>query len=148
MLLNPPFDTNITQYNIEVSNETTKLNIFAVPQNEKGKVIIFGNENLKEGKNTVSVTVTAANGITKREYKINVYKRNIEEEKSYQQEQEEQKNKLEEAYKIEKTSNNNEESSIQEIEKEKSKYILIGIIGAIVVMAITMGIIYYKKRKL
>ncbi len=46
VLLYPPFDTNVTKYDIEISNETSKLNILAVPENEKASVQITGNDDL------------------------------------------------------------------------------------------------------
>jgi hypothetical protein len=100
-ILYPAFDNQILEYNVEVSNEVTKLNIFAVPEDEEGKVEIKGNDNILEGNNSISVTVTSSNG-NKREYKINVYKRNLEEEKEYIEKQNQKAEKLEEAYKIEK----------------------------------------------
>lgn len=145
-LLNPPFDNSITQYKLEVSNDTTNLNVFAVSESEQGKVIISGNENLKEGNNNITVTVTAPNGITKREYKIIVYKRNISEEESYNKEQEEQKANLEEAYEMERTSANSEEPLIIKA-NENNKYIIITIISVSVIAVIIIGVVLYKKYK-
>lgn len=145
MLLNPPFENNVTQYSIQVSNEITKLNIFAVPENEKGKVEIKGNDNLKEGNNLITITVTAPNGITKRDYTINVYKRNLEEEEIYKKEEEENEQKLKEAYEIEKTSVENENNS-EENAKPKNNYAVIGLVGIILVISAIGGGIYYKKK--
>lgn len=39
-LLEPSFDNNITEYKLEVSYETEKLNILAIPENENAKVEI------------------------------------------------------------------------------------------------------------
>lgn len=143
VMLNPAFDIHTTQYYVQISNKIEKLNIFAVPENEKAKVAISGGENLKEGNNYITVIVTAENKITKREYKINAYKRNIKEEEQYEKEQQENAEKLEEAYKIEKASSNNEENPISNIGKNKVIYIALGIIGAIgVVVLIFIG---YKK---
>ena len=54
-LIYPPFENSITEYTTQISNETEELNIFAVPENEQGKVEIYGNENLKEGNNIIIV---------------------------------------------------------------------------------------------
>lgn len=145
-LLNPAFDNSVTQYKVEVSKDTVNLNVFAVPENEQGKVTISGNENLKEGNNNITVTVTAPNGITKREYKITAYKRSVNEEEIYNKEQEEQKEMLEEAYEIEKTSANSEEPPIVEME-EKNKYIVIIVIGGAIVTFIILGVVVYKNKK-
>lgn len=143
VMLNPAFEAHTTTYSAEVSNDTTTLNIFAVPENEKGTVKIVGTDNLKEGNNNITVTVTAPNKISKRDYKINIYKRNAQEEEKYKQKQEENAQKLEEAYKLEKTSANNEENPISQIGSGNIVYIILGIIGAIAVIASI--VIAYKK---
>lgn len=37
-LLDPPFDSNITEYSFEVNNNIKNLNILAVPENENAKI--------------------------------------------------------------------------------------------------------------
>ena len=149
VLLNPPFYTNITNYNVEISNDITSLNILAIPENEEGTVQIIGNENLQEGNNKIIVVVTAPNGFTKRNYILNVYKRNKEEEQKYIEEQQENAEKLEEAYDIEMHSDTNEEESNTENNENKSNnkiiYIVLGVMGLIIIT----GIVYYifKKNK-
>ncbi|MCI8352215.1 MAG: cadherin-like beta sandwich domain-containing protein [Clostridia bacterium] len=142
-LLNPPFDNSVTQYKLEISKDTTNLNVFAVPESEQGKVNISGNENLKEGNNNIIITVTAPNGITKRDYKITAYKRNISEEENYNKEQEEQKENLEEAYEMEKTSANSEEPPII-MANENNKYIIV-VATISIIAVIIIGILLYKK---
>ena len=39
--------------------DTKKLNILAKPENEKSKIEIVGNSNLKEGENIIKIKVTA-----------------------------------------------------------------------------------------
>lgn len=136
-LLYPPFENTITQYTTQISNDTERLNIFAVPENEQGKVTISGNENLKEGNNTITVTSTAPNGISKRDYKINVYKRNAGEEEQYKKQQDELEQKLEEAYEVEKTST-------AQIGQNKNWYLLIG--GVVLVVGL-VGYVMYKKYR-
>ena len=146
VLLNPPFYTNITNYQIEISNDTTNLNILAVPENEQGTVQIIGNENLQEGDNPITVIVTAPNGITTREYTINTYKRNQEEEQKYLEEQKGRLDKLEEAYDIEMHSDTNEETNTENNENTNKNtiiYIVLGVIGIIIIT----GIIYYVYKK-
>lgn len=143
-LLNPPFDNSVTQYKLEISKDTTNLNVFAVPESEQGKVNISGNENLKEGNNNIIITVTAPNGITKRNYKITAYKRNISEEENYNKEQEEQKENLEEAYEMEKTSANSEEPPII-MANENNKYIIVVVATISIIAVIIIGILLYKK---
>ena len=145
-LLNPPFDNIETKYKTEVSNKIEKLNILAIPQNEKAKVQIIGGDNLKVGKNIIEITVTATNGITKRKYQIEVYKRNEEQENSYNQEQEDMQNKLEEAYEIEKLSSDTNEN-IDKQEKGKNTNIVLGVsISTLIVLLIGVGFWYYKYK--
>lgn len=136
-LLYPPFENGITQYTTQISNDTERLNIFAVPENEQGKVTISGNENLKEGNNLVTVTSTAPNGITKRDYKINAYKRNTGEEEQYKKQQDELKQKLEEAYEVEKTST-------AQTNQRRNWYLLIG--GVVIIVGIVAFFIYKKSE--
>lgn len=71
--LNPNFDKNTSNYTITVPRGTTNLKLDALPNNEKAKVNIEGNDNLKIGYNTILITVTAEDG-SKRTYSINVYR--------------------------------------------------------------------------
>lgn len=144
VLLNPPFDNTITHYNIEISNLTTQLNILAVPENENASTSISGNNDLKEGNNQIVISVTASNGFTKKDFIINAYKRNVQEEEQFINEQEMQQEKLEEAYDIEQTSKL--EENISEEANNNKWYIIGGIIVTIIVISI-IGIIYFKKKK-
>ena len=144
VLLNPPFDNTITHYDIEISNSTTQLNILAVPENENASTSISGNNDLKEGNNQIVISVTASNGFTKKDFIINAYKRNVQEEEQFINEQEMQQEKLEEAYEIEQTSK--VEENISEEANNNKWYIIGGIIGTIIVISI-IGIIYFKKKK-
>ena len=71
--LYPSFKSNIYNYNLNIHEEISNLNITATPLNEKAKVEIEGNENLKEGENIIKINVTAVNEETVRTYKINTY---------------------------------------------------------------------------
>lgn len=146
-MLNPAFDTHITHYDTEVSNDITKLNILAIPENENGKVEISGNENLKEGENQINITVTAPNGFTNRQYIINVYKRNVKEEEQYKEEESKKKDELEQAYQIERVSANNQENLPQQSGEEQQKnYWWIAIIVVTIILMV-LSIKYYKIKK-
>ena len=71
--LKPSFDPNTTEYAITVGNDVNNLDLKAYAQDSKAKVSISGNENLKVGKNTITITVTAENG-AQRIYTVNVTK--------------------------------------------------------------------------
>ncbi|MCI8832586.1 MAG: cadherin-like beta sandwich domain-containing protein [Clostridia bacterium] len=84
--LNPEFNYNITDYKIEIPNETTKIEILAIPQSEKAKVSILGNNEMKVGNNYIQINVIAEDGITNKKYELNVYRRNEKEQIQYEQE--------------------------------------------------------------
>ena len=151
MLLYPSFDTNITNYNFEVPNDVTDLNILAVPENENAKVEMKGGSNLKEGDNLIKVTVTAENGYSQKIYNLNAYRRSQEEENVYIQEQEENKKKLEQIYQTQKTSTEletNEENNVVSQNKEMNRnnlvFIIVIAIGVILVIIIWS---FYKRNK-
>lgn len=141
IFLNPPFDTDVTHYDIYVSNSVNNLNILAIPQNENAKVEINGKDNLQEGNNIINIIVTAQNGFSKRIYEINCYKRNKEEESRFQEEQKENMEKLEEIYETQQVSKINEKE-----EQYISKVIIAAILAifVIIVFAIYWG--KYLKR--
>lgn len=146
-LLNPPFDINETKYTTEISNNVQELNVFAVPENENAKVQITGTNNLKDGNNTITIAVTAANGYTKKKYQINVYKRNQEEQTKYEEYEKEQVKKVEEAYEIEKVNEDTQEKSSENIDKANKENIWIIITVIAIIVIITIGIFYYIKNK-
>ena len=115
--LNPEFNANTTNYDVEIANDIEKLNILAIPQNINASVSIIGNENLKEGKNNIKIIVTAQDKLTKKEYLLNIYKRNIREEMEYENQQEIQVERLSELLE-ENVENNTENSEIIENEDE------------------------------
>lgn len=69
----PSFKNNIYSYNIVINEKISRLDVIAETENEEAKVEIIGNENLKVGDNIIKITVTAKNGSTIKEYKINVF---------------------------------------------------------------------------
>lgn len=146
VLLNPPFDINEINYKTEVSNETKNINIIAVPENELATVEISGKEDLKEGNKLVTVIVTAPNGFTKKKYKVEVHKRNAEEEKAYQEEQKLNKEMLEQIYKIKELSTNDGEENLKVLTEKQNKKIYNILIGTtIIVIAILIFIKRYLK---
>lgn len=66
-------NTDTGEFKITVDKDTDRLDISAIPMSEGSKIKIIGNENLKDGKNSVIVEVTDKNGFTK-SYKIDVEK--------------------------------------------------------------------------
>ena len=140
--LNPEFDPNQTNYKVEISNETEKVEILAIPQSTKAQVSIIGNGEMKVGNNTVQINVLAEDKITNKRYEIVVHRRNEQEELQYKQEQESGAEKVSTILEEQNNSKN-----VDKIEQNKNNNI-IWIIGVIVLCgAIIAGIIYSKKQK-
>jgi len=69
--LTPEFSPEHYEYTTTVGYENSKLIINAVPEDEKAKITIIGNDSFKEGENKVTISVLAESG-TIIEYNINV----------------------------------------------------------------------------
>lgn len=65
------FKSDVYNYTVNVEYKVDKIKIYATPNNEKSKVTIDGDENLKVGKNKFKITVEAENG-SKNVYTITV----------------------------------------------------------------------------
>lgn len=152
-ILSPEFNENILEYKIEVSSTTDNLNILAIPQKINAKVEINGGKNLKYGNNEIIINVIAENGYTNKKYKIDVYKRNEQEQLKAEEEKKKELEELEQI--LQKNNNENVKLSIEEIEgnienleKEeiKSNLFLIAIIT--IVLAIGIFIAINRKNKL
>ena len=152
-ILSPEFNENILEYKTEVSSTTENLNILAIPQKINAKVEINGGKNLKYGNNEIIIKVVAENGYTNKKYKIDVYKRNEQEQLKAEEEKEKELEELEQI--LQKNNNENVKLSIEEIEgnienleKEeiKSNLFLISIIT--IVLAIGIFIAINRKNKL
>ena len=148
----PEFYENILNYKAEVSNETKSLNILAIPQSISAQVVIEGNINLKEGKNIVNVKVIAENKISEKNYIIEVYKRNSNEEVEALEEQEIKIEKANEL--IEEKEQNQEEAQQLEYEintqnndNNKNNNIIIIIITIVIIFGSITAFIIYRKKK-
>lgn len=143
-LLYPNFDNTVTNYNVEVANDTNNINLLAIPEDEEAKIEIDKNDKLQEGNNTIKITVMAKNNYTKKVYKINVYKRNENEEKEYKLEQEENKELLNN---IQKTSTNQEDNNNQKQTEEQNKdiYLIVTLIILLIILIFT--VIFFKIRR-
>ena len=153
----PEFESSITNYTLEVANNVENLNILAVPSNMKSNVNISGNEKINYGKNIVSIVVTAPNGITKKTYKIDVYRRNEEEEKVYNQNRQEELKETQN--RLEQMSNTGEYEEVknekditehqEEVTNEKKNGTTdrwFAIIGSFLAIAV-MGIVIIRIKK-
>ncbi len=69
----PSFKPNIYNYSLTITDKISNLDIQVETENEEATFEIEGNENLTEGDNLIKIIVTAQDGETKREYKINAF---------------------------------------------------------------------------
>lgn len=65
------FKKDTTSYSVEVPNDVEEIEVYAEAVNSKAKITGTGKVDLKEGKNTVTVEVTAEDG-TKKTYTIEI----------------------------------------------------------------------------
>ena len=73
----PGFDPDTLVYNLpDVNNDKTSVNITYTTTDEDATVTGIGTQNLSVGDNALKVIVTAQNGTTKKEYTINIRRKN------------------------------------------------------------------------
>lgn len=72
--LTPEFSPDVTDYSLYVNRDVSSVQVSATSSNLWSVVTIYGNTNLKQGDNTISVEVTAQNGIDHMAYYIHVSK--------------------------------------------------------------------------
>ena len=146
--IEPEFANDIYQYHAIVSNTTENLNILAIPEKQNVKVEVTGEENLQYGDNAVNIQVMAENGYTIKQYKVNVYRRNDEEQKIADEEQKINIQKLnaileeQEEGEEQNTSNN---SIIENLEENLWFVIIYSIFSIIIVILVIYRI---KKEKM
>ena len=120
-LLYPSFDNSVTNYNVEVSNDTYNITLLAIPEDEEASVDIVKSDVLQEGNNKIKITVTAKNNYTKKDYIINVYKRNDDEEIEYQEEQKKNQESLNNILEKTSTTIQSNDDNKQEYNKEQNE---------------------------
>ena len=152
--LEPEFANDIYEYNTIVTNTTENLNILAIPEKQTANVQISGGSNLVYGNNEILINVIAENGYTKKEYKVNVYRRNEEEQKLADEQKQIEIQKLnailesQNEENLEKSENNEStQSNIAETIKENKWKIVVAIIIVIAILSIVIYRVKNKKSK-
>ena len=84
--LNPEFKTDVYEYTIELKEDLTEIPLTAIANRENAKIEIEGNEDLKEGENLITITVTDEETEETVEYKITVKKGIIAQEETKKEE--------------------------------------------------------------
>ena len=143
--LEPEFANDIYEYNTIVTNTTENLNILAILEKQTANVQISGGSNLVYGNNEILINVIAENGYTKKEYKVNAYRRNEEEQKLADEQKEIEIQKLNAILEsqneeiLEKSENNESiQSNIVENIKENKWKIVVAIIIVIAILSIVI----------
>lgn len=72
--ISPRFNKNTTKYYLTVDNTIDTIKVTATPEDNNARVEITGNTNLQIGSNTITIIVTAQDGVSKRNYLIEVTK--------------------------------------------------------------------------
>ena len=78
--LTPEFQTDVYEYNVDVTSDINKLELQTVATEANANVEITGNENLQEGENIVTIIVTDESGENTVTYQIIVNKKAAVEE--------------------------------------------------------------------
>ncbi len=146
--LEPEFTNDIYQYQATVSNTTENLNILAIPEKQNASVEVTGGENLQIGNNEINIKVVAENGYTAKQFRVNVYRRNEEEQRMIDEEQQVNIQKLNAILENQEEANEEEEQSQNESDmlenvKENIWFIVIYIIFAIIIIILVI----YRIRK-
>lgn len=147
-VLEPTFWEGVTNYKVAVPNNVESLNILAVPQNEKASIKITGADQLKEGNNKVTITVTAKNDNTFKKYEVDVYKKSkIETEKEEQEKQELEQQENQPIPAVVDNSKEIEQIQVEqrELQTKGGVWILWSVIVVIAISGI-IGIVIVKRK--
>ena len=88
--LNPSFSPDVYEYTVDYIGEDTSLDIQAVATDPSYTVEVLGNEELKEGENTITILVTDGEGNNVATYQLTVNKSLVDEEALAREEAERQ----------------------------------------------------------
>lgn len=148
-MLNPEFNYNITNYNVEIPYEMERVEILAIPQSQKAKLSIVGNNEMKVGNNYIQINVIAEDGITDKKYELNVYRRNEKEQEQYDQEKQYQAERLSAILEEEQKSKSNIKANEVMYNKNINIFgiICIGILSIIIIIII-IYLIKKQRRKI
>lgn len=126
--LSPNFDSMTNDYTAVVGLDVDKLDITTVAEDPSANIVVKGNENLVEGENTITITVTSSDGENKQVYTIIVTKEELEEDKEPEEE---------------------DKITTSKVEKKKNNtwlIILLSVLGLGLIIVVFL-IIFKKKKK-
>lgn len=141
--LTPYFEPDMTKYKVEIPNQINKIDILAIPQNEKAQVSIEGNNEMKIGDNIVLINVLAEDKITSKKYEIIVRRRNEQEQQKYEEERQIEVEKLSAILEEEKRETRNINAQMQNEKANRIMPVIIIVLGTVIII----GAIYILKKK-
>lgn len=121
--LQPEFKTDVYEYKVDLKEEKEKVDIVAYANDNEAIIEITGNENLKEGENTITIIVTDKTGEKVATYQIIVNKVLIDEESIIK-----------------------ENEYLEQQEKNK-KLLIVGVVASIIIIVSIIVIIKRKRNK-
>lgn len=136
------FKPDDTSYDITIPENVTEVEVYAKTQDSQARYTVSGDKNLKIGSNKVIITVTAADGKTKKEYYIMV--RRLGNASENENENENSNQEINE----EQTNEENEQSNITRYSTPHKQYgwYIIGILLLIVTILLIVFIIIDDKK--
>lgn len=75
--LSPEFNSNVTNYNVEVLNTVDNVNIIAKANDTNASISGAGNQAVNVGANNFNIVVTAQDGTTNKTYSINITRNEV-----------------------------------------------------------------------
>ena len=75
--LSPEFNSNVTNYNVEVLNAVDNVNIIAKANDTNASISGAGNQAVNVGANNFNIVVTAQDGTTNKTYSINITRNEV-----------------------------------------------------------------------
>lgn len=150
--LAPGFNKDTINYAFEYSKKVEKFDISAVPEDEKAKIEVIGNENFSNEFTTIEIKVTAKDGQTVKTYYL-IAKKTGNEDEQLEGKEEREENKEENKQEETKTEENKqaknevENKNTESNKKENNVFIFVFvgiIIGVVILIFILMK--YTNKR--
>lgn len=136
------FKPEETSYDVTIPEDVTEVEVYAKTQDSKATYKVTGDKNLKIGENKVTITVTAPDGKTTKEYYINVRRLGDPSNNPVETEEKQEENQ---------TSGNQEQSNITRYSEPHTEvgWYIIGISLVVVTIALIVFIIIddYKPEK-
>ena len=115
--LSPSFKKDVYEYTAKLKEDKDKLDVIATPITDGNKVEILGNDNLKDGENTITIIVSDESGENTATYQINV------------------------------TKEKKEKTFLEKIMEKKKECLIIGALCVAIIVVVIILIVYHVHSK-